>query len=62
MSIEALSERVPAYAKDLRLNLQSVLRQTELTEQQLWGTAVTSAIVARNAGTLAAVIEDARSI
>jgi len=61
MSIEALSERIPAYAKDLRLNLQSVLRQTELTEQQLWGTAVTSAIVAHNADTLAAVIEDARS-
>ena len=61
MSVEALSERIPAYAKDLRLNLQSVLRQTELTEQQLWGTAVTSAIVARNPDTLAAVLDEARS-
>jgi lipoyl-dependent peroxiredoxin subunit D len=60
MTIEALSERIPSYAKDLRLNLQSVLRQTELTEQQLWGTAVASAIAARNRDLLAAVLEDAR--
>ena len=37
MSIEALSERIPAYAKDLRLNLHSVLRRTELTGAQLAG-------------------------
>jgi alkyl hydroperoxide reductase subunit D len=61
MGIEALSERIPIYAKDLRLNLQSVLRQTELTEQQLWGTAVVSAIVSRNTETLAAVLEEARA-
>ncbi len=60
MTIEALSERIPSYAKDLRLNLQSVLGQTELTEQQLWGAAVASAIAARNRDLLAAVLEDAR--
>lgn len=60
MGIEALSERIPTYAKDLRLNLQSVLRQTELTEQQLWGTALVSAIISRNTATLAAVLEEAR--
>ena len=60
MGIEALSERIPAYAKDLRLNLQSVLRQNELTEQQLWGTAAASAITSRNPETIAAVLEDAR--
>jgi alkyl hydroperoxide reductase subunit D len=59
MTIEALSERIPTFAKDLRLNLQSVLRQTELTEQQLWGTAVASAIAGRNRDLLAAVLEDA---
>jgi len=60
MSVEALADRIPSYAKDLRLNLQSVLRQSELTEQQLWGTAVASAIASRNAETLTAVLEDAR--
>ena len=60
MTIEALSERIPSYAKDLRLNLQNVLRQAELTEQQLWGTAVASAIAGRNRDLLAAVLEDAQ--
>jgi alkyl hydroperoxide reductase subunit D len=59
MNVEALLDRIPAYAKDLRLNLQSVLRQSELTDQQLWGTAVASAIASRNADTLTAVLEDA---
>lgn len=59
MSIEALLERVPAYAKDLKLNLGSVLRQNELTQQQLWGTAVASAVAARNPEVLAAVLADA---
>ena len=40
MQLEQLLESVPEYAKDLKLNLGSVLRQTELTEQQTWGTVV----------------------
>jgi alkyl hydroperoxide reductase subunit D len=59
MGLDALAERIPQYAKDLRLNLSSVLRQSELTEQQLWGTAVASAIAARNTDTLEAVMADA---
>jgi lipoyl-dependent peroxiredoxin subunit D len=59
MGLDALAERIPQYAKDLRLNLSSVLRQSELTEQQLWGTAVASAIAARNPDTLEAVMADA---
>ena len=59
MSIEALLERVPAYAKDLKLNLGGLLRQPELTQQQLWGTAVACAIAARNADVLKAVLADA---
>jgi alkyl hydroperoxide reductase subunit D len=61
MSVEQLAERIPGYAKDLKLNLGSVLRQTELTEQQLWGTAVACAIAARNADVTAAVLGDAQS-
>ena len=60
MTIEQLSERIPNYARDLKLNLGSVLRQTELTEQQLWGTAVASAVAARNADVTAAVLGDAQ--
>jgi lipoyl-dependent peroxiredoxin subunit D len=59
MTLEALLESVPSYAKDLKLNLSSLLRQTELTEQQTWGTAVASAIAARNAGLLEALSAEA---
>jgi alkyl hydroperoxide reductase subunit D len=48
MSLDQLLESIPAYAKDIKLNLSSVLRQTELTPQQLWGVALASAIAARN--------------
>ena len=48
MTLETLLDATPEYAKDLRLNLSSVLRQTELTPQQLWGTVVASAIASRN--------------
>jgi alkyl hydroperoxide reductase subunit D len=41
MSLDALMETIPSYAKDLKLNFSSVVRQqTELSEQQLWGTVV----------------------
>jgi alkyl hydroperoxide reductase subunit D len=40
MELEQLLETCPEYAKDLKLNLGAVLRQTELTERQTWGTAV----------------------
>lgn len=56
MSLEALLVRLPDYAKDLRLNLSSVLRQSELTESQAWGTAVATAAASRNPE-LSAVIE-----
>jgi alkyl hydroperoxide reductase subunit D len=37
MSLEQLLDTLPEYAKDLKLNMSSVLRQPELTEQQIWG-------------------------
>ena len=48
MTFEALIESTPSYAKDLKLNLSSLLRQTESTEQQSWGTAVACALASRN--------------
>ena len=46
--MESLYAVFPDYARDLKLNLQNVLKQEELTEQQTWGTAVASAIASRN--------------
>src|SRR4249920_2582646 len=43
MSLDALREQLPAYAKDLSLNLSSLSAETLLTDQQKWGTFVASA-------------------
>jgi len=61
--MDALRDRIPDYAKDLRLNLSSVLTPQGapgLTEPQLWMTALASAIASRNAE-LARAIEAAAS-
>ncbi|OBA65677.1 carboxymuconolactone decarboxylase family protein [Gordonia sp. 852002-10350_SCH5691597] len=59
MSIDNLKEALPEYAKDLKLNLGSLARSTELSEQQLWGTFLASAAASRNAKVLAEVSEEA---
>jgi alkyl hydroperoxide reductase subunit D len=43
MSLDALRETLPAYAKDLSLNLSSLAAETILTDQQKWGCLVASA-------------------
>jgi alkyl hydroperoxide reductase subunit D len=48
MTLTELLDAVPAYAKDLKLNLSTLLQQQELNEQQIWGTVAASAIAARN--------------
>src|SRR3712207_426849 len=40
MNLDALKEALPTYAKDLRLNLSSVLGTSTLPTQRLWGTAL----------------------
>ena len=48
MSLDALMQSLPTYAKDLKLNYSTLLGQnTELTVSQLWGTALVSAIATR---------------
>jgi alkyl hydroperoxide reductase subunit D len=61
MTLESLLESTPAYAKDLKLNLSSLLRQTELTEQQIWGTAVACAIASRNPRLLETLVAEAQT-
>jgi len=43
MTIEALRNLIPDYAKDQRLNLGSLASETVLTEQQKWGCFLASA-------------------
>ena len=43
MSLDALRARLPAYAKDISLNLSSLASETTLTDQQKWGAFVASA-------------------
>jgi alkyl hydroperoxide reductase subunit D len=59
MELEQLLESVPEYARDLKLNMGSVLRQAELTEQQTWGTAVACAMAAKNPEVAGAVVTEA---
>jgi alkyl hydroperoxide reductase subunit D len=59
MELEQLLNYVPEYAKDLKLNMGGVMRQTELTEQQAWGTAVACAVAVRNPQLLESVLAEA---
>jgi alkyl hydroperoxide reductase subunit D len=59
MSLEQLLDTLPEYAKDLKLNMGSVMRQPELTEQQAWGVAVSCAIASRNSALLESIVEEA---
>ncbi len=60
MNLDTLIDAIPSYAKDLKLNFSSVVRQqTELNEQQAWGTVVASAITSRNPELIAAALDEA---
>ena len=59
MSIEAIKDAIPDYAKDIKLNMSSLANDETLTEQQLWGTFLVSALAGRNAFVIAEVMEDA---
>jgi alkyl hydroperoxide reductase subunit D len=60
MTIEELLETIPAYAKDLKLNYSTLVRQNpELNEQQLWGTVVASAMATRSDDLTSAALEEA---
>lgn len=61
-ALDALREAIPEPARDLRLNLQSVLAESSLTPAQRWGVAVASAVASRNAGLREAMLADARAV
>ena len=60
MNLDALIDAIPSYAKDLKLNFSSVVRQqTDLNEQQAWGTVVASVITSRNQDLMMAALDEA---
>jgi|SRR5437763_53024 len=62
MSIENLKTALPEYAKDLKLNLGSITRTTELNEEQLWGTLLAGAAATRNTQVMTEIGGDAAGI
>jgi alkyl hydroperoxide reductase subunit D len=55
MSIESLKERMPEYAKDIKLNLGSLATDPSLNPQQRAGCFIASALASRNAEVTAAI-------
>lgn len=47
-ALEAIREELPEAARDLKVNLQSVLQDSSLSDDQKWGVAVACAIAARH--------------
>jgi alkyl hydroperoxide reductase subunit D len=60
LSLDALIDTLPGYAKDLKLNFSTLVRQqTELTPRQLWGTVVASAIASGDHRLIASTFQEA---
>jgi len=60
MSVEALKDALPPYARDLRLNLGAVTGTSTLPPRQLWGCVLAVAVAARNRTVLAELAPVAR--
>lgn len=61
MSLNALKDLIPDYAKDIKLNLSSMTNIPAMNDQQIWGTIVSSALATRNQQLIQAVMADAAS-
>jgi len=59
--VEELRAAIPEAAKDIKLNLQSILQPGALTPAQRWGVAAASAVATRNERLRDAVLADARA-
>jgi alkyl hydroperoxide reductase subunit D len=58
MTIEALKEKLPDYAKDIKLNLGSLANDVSLNTQQRAGCFIVSAIASRNAEVTRAMLAE----
>lgn len=59
MTIDALKDRIPLFAKDVKLNLSALSREEGLTPQQLYGLLVACGLTTRNAEVAAALEAEA---
>lgn len=59
MSLQDLKDALPAYAKDLKLNLGSLANETVLSDQQKWGTYLATALASRNSQVIKAISAEA---
>lgn len=59
-AIDSIREKLPEAAKDLKLNLQAVLRPENLTADQVWGVALASAYFIGQNEITAAILADAK--
>jgi len=55
MSLDALRDTIPDYAKDIRLNLGTLASEASLTDQQKWGAFFASALAAGNQSVVQAI-------
>jgi alkyl hydroperoxide reductase subunit D len=61
ITVESIRDRLPETAKDIRLNLQSVLQPSSLTAAQQWGVALAAGYAARNPELAAALETEAHA-
>jgi alkyl hydroperoxide reductase subunit D len=59
--LNALRETLPDAARDIKINLQTVLQPGTLSKAQAWGSALASAYASRNQKLVAAVLGDAKA-
>jgi alkyl hydroperoxide reductase subunit D len=63
VTLDNLLDALPGYAKDLKLNFSSLVRnQAELTPAQVWGTVVASAMASRNPELTQAALAEASAV
>ncbi|WP_320778772.1 carboxymuconolactone decarboxylase family protein [Streptomyces sp. CRN 30] len=61
MSLDSLKASLPEYAHDLRRNLTSVIGDSPLPAQRLWGTVLATAVAVRSPAVLRALEPEARA-
>ena len=59
--LNALREQLPDAARDIKINLQNTLSQTELSPAQAWGTALACAYATKDKQLWQAVLADAKA-
>lgn len=57
--IDTIKSQLPSYAKDLKLNLSSLLREDKLDQTQKYGVLVASALAARSSSLIQAAVAEA---